>query len=65
MQTGIWQTASDYMRDRLVAVLAASRERRAGRRELQRLLAKPDDHLIDDAGFSRTDLRAQMCDRKD
>jgi uncharacterized protein YjiS (DUF1127 family) len=53
------------MRGRLAAFLTASRERRAGRRELQRLLAKPDDHLIDDAGLSRTDLRALTDDWKD
>ena len=65
VQTGLWQTASGYMRGRLAAFLTASRERRAGRREMQRLLARPDDHLIDDAGLSRTDLRTLTDDWKD
>jgi len=53
------------MRGSLAAFLTASRERRAGRREMQRLLARPDDYLIDDAGLSRTDLRTQLGDWKD
>ena len=65
MHTGFWQSASGYMRDRLAAFVTASRDRRVGRRKLQTLLAKPDDHLIEDAGFSRTDLRALMGDWED
>ncbi len=65
MHTGFWQTASGYLRDRLGRALTAYRDRRADRRELRELLAKHNDHLIDDAGLSRTDLRTLAGDWKD
>lgn len=37
-------------------------EARARRAALQRLLAKPDDHLIRDIGLTRTEVEAMLHD---